>query len=706
MKNIFKVLAGLLGLVGIVAIVWTALYFTVPKVKDWTNTNILKQEQSVDGDKDEQIADLQEQLASKNEQVNTITVELNSAKEKLSEAQNSALKDAETIAELQEALAEKTVELSEAVQAKEELESSVSTLQAEITAKQATIAELEADVESNAETIAELEADIQAKQATIAELEVDAEANAETIAELEADIQEKQGTIETLQADISAKETNITNLNGQVSTLQSQLAEANTQLETKEGQITALTSQVATLTEDKQELESTLAEKNATIEELQSTASTLQSQLDLKAIEIASLNQQIETLENALDRDPELTYIDDLLGSGTISAKQVDTNKYLVCSDNAIYPGLYLFNSIDYSLMQLYTEGNSWKYYLELDNGDYLVTGGSNSIGVLYYDNNLGTIQCLYNSYVNWANLSKLTNGDAVISSRSSINQGILFFDYSEKSVQKIYSSGYDWEIDTELPNGDVLICSKTQTQANYGVLLINSTTQTAEALTDTGFYYTSIVLNNGDVVFGGNSTILYVDTTSYEATSVSLSGQWNYLIEAGDGNVLLASTMGSSNSGIGRLNTSTKTATLAYSSGSSYTNMTLLSNGDVLIISTYSYLSESKGVLLYSTETGEISNIYNITVHFKFVYALKNGNALIGPSNIAASEYGLYLYDANDKSIKCIYESGQGWDTFIEDDNGVTITASRNSLDGTLYYDYSTGTCTKVTENTEALAA
>lgn len=164
MKNIFKVLAGLLGLVGIVAIVWTALYFTVPKVKDWTNTNILKQEQKEEAGNEEdagKIEELEEQLAQ-------------------------ALKDKE---EAQTQLVSKTEELETALAGKTEVETQLAGVNSQLAEKQALIEELQQDAIVDEATIAELQADVTELTSAKQELETTLAQKNATIAELENQIE-------------------------------------------------------------------------------------------------------------------------------------------------------------------------------------------------------------------------------------------------------------------------------------------------------------------------------------------------------------------------------------------------------------------------------------------------------------------------------------------------------------------------------------
>ena len=165
------VVAGLVSLIGIVAIVWVALYFTVPKVKDWTNTNIFKQEQQVEAGNEEdagKIEELEEQLAQ-------------------------AIKDKE---EAQAQLATKTEELETALAGKSEVETQLAGVNSQLAEKQALIEELLEDATADDATIADLQADVTELTSAKQELETTLAQNNSTIEALEAEVAELESALE------------------------------------------------------------------------------------------------------------------------------------------------------------------------------------------------------------------------------------------------------------------------------------------------------------------------------------------------------------------------------------------------------------------------------------------------------------------------------------------------------------------------------
>lgn len=165
------VVAGLVSLIGIVAIVWVALYFTVPKVQDWTNTNIFKQEQQVEaGNKEDagKIEELEAELAQ-------------------------AIKDKE---EAQAQLATKTEELETALAGKTEVETQLAGVNSQLAEKQALIEELLEDATADDATIADLQADVTELTSAKQELETTLAQSNSTIEALEAEVAELESALE------------------------------------------------------------------------------------------------------------------------------------------------------------------------------------------------------------------------------------------------------------------------------------------------------------------------------------------------------------------------------------------------------------------------------------------------------------------------------------------------------------------------------
>lgn len=385
------VVAGLVSLIGIVAIVWVALYFTVPKVQDWTNTNIFKQEQQVEAGNEEdagKIEELEEQLAQ-------------------------ALKDKE---EAQAQLATKTEELETALTGKSEVETQLAGVNTQLAEKQALIEELQQDATVNEATIAELQAD------------------------------------------------------------------------------------VAELTSAKQELEATLAQNNSTIE---------------------ALEAEVAELESALEKDPNKTYLMDLVEEDIALQYIVLGDNVLVCNaitnnGNLEKPGLYLLNQLDLSLTQLVNNGYGFDQKLQLDETHYLLSGDLAPLAIID-TNDFTDIEVTEETGFDLLGKYELANGDYLMSA----NSGPYIIRFNPETYSITYltftedvGSTYGLNILEKFDNDNKLLVS---TVDDMKLATIDLTTNTVDVLVRNTYgtyqYFTLGKIINAEkvIIFEQNSQTLYV---------------------------------------------------------------------------------------------------------------------------------------------------------------------------------------------------
>lgn len=383
------VVAGLVSLIGIVAIVWVALYFTVPKVKDWTNTNIFKQEQQVEAGNEEdagKIEELEAELAQ-------------------------AIKDKE---EAQAQLATKTEELETALAGKSEVETQLAGVNTQLAEKQALIEQLQEDATADDAAIAQLQAD------------------------------------------------------------------------------------VAELTSAKQELETTLAQKNSTIE---------------------ALEAEVAELESALEKDPNKTYLMDLVEEDIALQYIVLGDNVLVCNaitnnGNLEKPGLYLLNQLDLSLTQLVNNGYGFDQKLQLDETHYLLSGDLAPLAIID-TNDFTDIEVTEETGFDLLGKYELTNGDYLISGNS--GPYIIRFNPTTYSVtyltfsEEVHST-FGLQI-LEANENELLVSSVDDMK----LATIDLTTNTVDVVLrdESGLYqyFTlgCLIDNEKVIVFEQNSQTLYV---------------------------------------------------------------------------------------------------------------------------------------------------------------------------------------------------
>lgn len=193
MKTLWKIckLVFMLLLTGV--IVWTILYFTVPKVKDWTNDKVLKIDQSKDDEEKKQLRaeneDLKKQINSLTTEATTVSAELTNVKDQLT-AKTSAL---ETATSEKQELTSKVSKLEQKVS---ELETSGAATQTELEAKKQELATAQTSLQ---EKTAEVETLTSEKQ-TLENQKTTLESQ---LAEKQNQIQELQNRVEQLEAELN-----------------------------------------------------------------------------------------------------------------------------------------------------------------------------------------------------------------------------------------------------------------------------------------------------------------------------------------------------------------------------------------------------------------------------------------------------------------------------------------------------------------------
>lgn len=202
MKNFFKFIGTILGIAIVGVFIWAVLYFTVPKVKDWTNDNVFKHEQSKD---DENTKKLEEENKSLKAQLEEIT----SSRNNISSELNNVKNDLDT----------KETALKTATEEKEQLESKVQ----ELTYQRNEIVDK-----------------LQYSQTVNDALTLENEQLKQAKTNLELELEKKRAQLQT-------KESQITTLNNQIAQLKADKASLTSQLENKNQQIQQLQTQITEL---------------------------------------------------------------------------------------------------------------------------------------------------------------------------------------------------------------------------------------------------------------------------------------------------------------------------------------------------------------------------------------------------------------------------------------------------------------------------
>lgn len=502
MKTLWKICKLVIMLLLTGVIVWTVLYFTVPKVKDWTNDKVFKIDQSKDDEEKKQLrADnevLKKQINSLTTEATTVSAELTNVKDQLT-AKTTAL---ETATSEKQELTSKVSKLEQKVS---ELETSGAATQTELEAKKQELATAQTSLQEKTAEVETLTAEKQTLENQKTTLE-------SQLADKQNQIQELQNRVEQLESELNPSDEGYTyeelkqlgfkfgleatgnntyyyddnldyyqlwtiknnkyiplknpttsyqlikfgNKDLFVSDTNSYLIDKNINIEEYDTP-NLLTSIIPARTgyskyysfymNDNKFLiagNKIIITYNLETKELSTYDVTFSADLNTKVFYFSDKNTIHISIGNSYYFYNFNTQTQTTTDIEVSKLLKVDNNKYL-CGQNT----LYLLNMEDLSFTML-KDNFSFSFSLILDNGDTLISC-SYYPGLYVYNKETSTIQKI-DSTARALMFKKLNSGKIVCSAYFEGTKGIYVFE--NNSLTKIYNDGFFWDIIVEDENG------------------------------------------------------------------------------------------------------------------------------------------------------------------------------------------------------------------------------------------------------------
>ena len=357
-------------------------------------------------------------------------------------------------------------------------------------------------------------------------------------------------------------------------------------------------------------------------------------QLEVKDESLASYLEQLSTLQQQLD---------EALSNGETDAETISELQSQIATLKVEIQTLQAQLEKDPDKTYIDSLVN-YKSFISLSNGNMLMTTNS-GVYIVYKDYSIKML-----TSGNWStyNTKFIEINDKCVFVNAGISfKGVYVYDMKNDTLEMVYDTGYWYEI--YKADSNYLIITTLNNQ-DYKTLVLNIETKEIKEFT---IKCSTFILQkkNNDILFRDGKTLILYNSNTHD------------LEEIGD----------------------------YETNGGAYIGEALeLSNGDVIM----GMENGKDGILLFDSDLKTISKIYEDTNngYWEIFYETQNNKVLISTTRGSAN---ILIYDINSKTIKDSNCSGSNMDTFVEDENGVTISSTKS--DSKLYYSYETGECTKI---------
>lgn len=508
--------------------------------------------------------------------------------------------------------------------------------------KEEDIASISATLDNLDKQIAEKDAQISLLKTAQAELQTKYDnlvatnsATEEELANLQAQYDELVASNSATQEELDALQTQYNELKATSDADKAEIERLNSNIEELETTIASLESQLAESTEKYNELQESYTQ-------LQEEYDALLAQSEVDKQEIDSLNASITDLNNQIvDLQQQVTELEE----------QLNSDKNFENLSNAVpdfeSSQIIKISSTRFLIASKGFVGDSFTklYSLKTDGSCNLVaTSGASSVG-FYFSLDFSAV----------GGFSVLSNGDVLLGDRSS-SGGIYVYKYEEDSLALVTSSNVTPVNVIEVDNDRVIVSGNI---INSGVTLsVNLSDYSYEVNKDFACLKyvgrsNKNVLLEGYLVSDQSRVFVFYDSETntfeqLEGTPVPNSyGDNTYEYDDGD---ILFSSAGSGS--LSYFKAQDKSITLIDSNVCGIQDFREFSNN--VLIFAHTYASSYKGLCAYNKDTGKYSYISSIS-------------------------------------------SLQNYDTFEEDENGVTISSSKNSYLSKYYYSFESGEFSKL---------
>lgn len=367
-------------------------------------------------------------------------------------------------------------------------------------------------------------------------------------------------------------------------------------------------------------------------------------------------------------------------------------------SSNAANCGLWKYDTISKTSIQVYSSGSGYSFFQETTNGVLFSSRESTTTGLYFYKKSDNIATKKYSKYYYWQRFTQSNaNGDFLINSGSSAN-GFLKFDNNTEEVSEVAGAKSNFYSVKKYDDYTILAYANNSSSAS-GIWKYDEATNSFAKFSETSSYHYSCIdcKNNSEYTilsttessqsYLWNNTTKTLTTLTYNS-DIAMSGYIfkfeNYIITLPSINMKSAYEIDLTDFSITELYKVENTSNLSV--GWKYK----IIGNDLICAST----STVFGVLFYDFDTNTISNILsNASGGINFSNIINDKLVIYGVSA------GLYLYNTISKQVSKIYTAGC-WTRIMQSDYNLIFYGTISSTSGLLLYKSSTETVSKILNN------
>lgn len=478
---------------------------------------------------------------------------------------------------------------------------------------------------------------------------------------------------EDLKKQIDSLTSQATTVSTELTTVKTELSEKKTALEKATADKAELETKVGNLSAKVAELENSNSATSAELENKKQELATAQADLQTKTAEVENLTTEKTALEN------QKTALESQLAE---KQNQIQILQAKVAElETQLNPG----DDYNYTVEELESLGVTVEYFFSETGNTYIKAGNNiHNFSSQFWLLKNGKLKKLGFEQLN-PEIIKIGDRDLIIERTDKTKASYLVDkagNVKSLNTSNIYSYQYEFyslDNNTFFVIGGMKICKydiDTQECLTYDI-----------SLNATGSEHTFFFEEANTLYYSIGSKAYFFNFNTQTETQVDVI--FSDIIKVENMKYLINGTKN-----IELLDLETLTFTTLKQDGFSGFNSNLslkLENGDIILNTT-----NKMGVFLFNKETEELTTISDDILGLKFI-KLNSGKIVATAQQTFASGLGIFVFENN--SLSRIYETGTNWDTIVEDENGCTFSSKFDPSLGSVYYDYTTGTCTAVTE-------